>query len=412
MIASVYTEKQRALLQLLKNGGLKRINLLQGSVRSGKTWISLVLWAFWVASMPKGENYLMAAKSLNTLKRNCLDLLSDLVGQKNFTYSISKKEGWLFGRRILLEGVHDTRAEGKIRGLTLTGAYCDELSLFDEEFFKMLLTRLSKKNAKLFATTNPDSPSHWLMEGYIKRKEEIDMLLYNFYLEDNTFLGKEYIEALKKEFSGVFYDRFILGKWVAAQGVIYREFIEHKEEFITDEIPPAAFSQIGVDFGGNKSAHAFILTGIAKDYSKIAVLDEWYFKGEITPSALFDSFISFYEKNKCSNIVSAYCDSAEPVLINGLRTACLKKGIPIHIFKAKKGPVLGRIRFYSLLMNKRALTISSKCKIIIKALEEALWDDNAKEDRRLDNFTSNIDSLDALEYATENIQENMTKYLL
>lgn len=412
MISLVYTKKQLELLQLFKNKELKRINLLQGSVRSGKTWISLVLWAFWVASMPKNENYLMAAKSLNTLKRNCLDLLSDLVGQKNFTYSISKKEGRLFGRRILLEGVNDTRSEGKIRGLTLTGAYCDELSLFEEEFFKMLLTRLSKNNAKLFATTNPDSPSHWLMENYIKRQDEIEMLLFHFYLEDNTFLDKDYINALKKEFSGVFYDRFILGKWVAAEGVIYREFIEHKDEFITDEIPPLAFSQIGIDFGGNKSAHAFILTGIAKDYSQITVLDEWYFKGEITPTTLFDSFISFYEKNKSSNIVSAYCDSAEPVLINGLRTTCLKKGIPINIFKAKKGPVLGRIRFYSLLMNKRALKISPHCKVVVKALEEALWDENAKEDRRLDNFTSNIDSMDALEYATENIQENMTKYLL
>ena len=87
---SVYTPKQRELLRLWQTNKLNRINLLSGSVRSGKTWISLVLWAFWVATMPKEKNYLMTAKSLTTLKRNVLDLLTELVGEKNFTFSIAK----------------------------------------------------------------------------------------------------------------------------------------------------------------------------------------------------------------------------------------------------------------------------------------------------------------------------------
>ena len=88
-------------------------------------------------------------QTLQTLKRNCLMLLQELVGEDNFKYSLSTKEGRLFGRKILLEGANDAKSENKIRGMTLGGAYCDELTLFPKDFFSMLLSRLSVKGAKL-----------------------------------------------------------------------------------------------------------------------------------------------------------------------------------------------------------------------------------------------------------------------
>ncbi|MGN1340325.1 MAG: hypothetical protein ACI4WS_08530 [Oscillospiraceae bacterium] len=117
-----FTAKQNELMRLFKQDRLKRLNILQGSVRSGKTWISLILWAFWVASRPKDHLYMMCAKSLQTLKRNCLFPLQELIGEKHFTFSLSTKEGVLFGRKIMLEGANDARSEGKIRGITLGGA--------------------------------------------------------------------------------------------------------------------------------------------------------------------------------------------------------------------------------------------------------------------------------------------------
>ena len=129
-------------MELWRTKKLQRINLLEGSVSSGKTWISLVLWGFWLATMPQNQLYLMCGKSLTTLKRNCLIPLEGLFGQSNFSFSTSAKEAYLFGRRILLEGANDARSEGKIRGLTLQGAYCDELTLFPKDFFVMLLSRL------------------------------------------------------------------------------------------------------------------------------------------------------------------------------------------------------------------------------------------------------------------------------
>ena len=145
-----FTKKQNDLMRLFKRNKLPRLTVLQGSVRSGKTWISLILWALWVASRPRDYLYMMTAKSLQTLKRNCLLPLQELIGERNFTFSLSAKEGVLFGRKIMLEGANDARSENKIRGITLGGAYCDELTLFPEDFFVMLLSRLSAPGAKLF----------------------------------------------------------------------------------------------------------------------------------------------------------------------------------------------------------------------------------------------------------------------
>ena len=146
-MSEFFTEKQKGFIRDLKHDKLKRINILEGSVRSGKTWVSLVAWALWIAKMPKNKKYLMIGKTLTTLKRNCLEPLAELVGKENFWFSISSKRAVLFGHNIDLEGANDAQSENKIRGLTLQGAYADEITLFPEDFFTMLLSRLSEKGA-------------------------------------------------------------------------------------------------------------------------------------------------------------------------------------------------------------------------------------------------------------------------
>lgn len=402
-MSKVYTSKQLQLLRIWQNNELKRINLLEGSVRSGKTWISLVLWAFWVATMPKEQNYLMVAKTLTSLRRNNLDLLQELVGKNNFTYSLSQKTGSLFGRKVYLEGVNDARAESKIRGMTLQGAYCDEITLFNEDFFSMLLSRLSCAGAKLIGTTNPDNPHHWLKEKYIDRANDLDMLVMKFLIDDNEFLDPDYVSNLKKEYTGVYYDRFILGMWKAAEGIIYKQFADNPEDFIIDAPPNnISFASIGVDFGGNKSAHAFVLNGFTKDFGDVVTLDEFYVKEKISPAELENAFCDFVRKAKTKyNVYEAYCDSAETTLIEGLRVAVAKQGIGIDVNLAKKGAINDRIRFYNVLMAYGRYKVLKRCKHVIGALKSAVWDDTSIIDKRLDDGKMNIDSLDALEYSTE-----------
>lgn len=95
--------------------------------------------------------------------------------------------------------------------MTLQGAYIDELTLLAEDFFIMLLSRLSDKGARLFGTTNPDVPTHWLKENYLDRESELDLLSMKFTIDDNPFLDPEYVDNTKREYVGAFYSRFILG---------------------------------------------------------------------------------------------------------------------------------------------------------------------------------------------------------
>ena len=412
-----FSQKQKELIKQLKNDSLARINLLEGAVRSGKTWISLILFALWVALQPAEATFLMVGKTLTSLKRNCLDLLQSLVGESNFEYNTSSKEAVLFGRKVYLEGTNDARAEGKIRGMTLTGAYCDEITLFAEDFFAMLLSRLSMPGAKLFATTNPDSPQHWFMVKYIKRADELGMNIHRFTIDDNPYLDAAYVEALKKEYTGVFYKRFILGQWVVAEGACYPQFANTPEDYIVTSLPPdPRFISIGVDWGGNRSLTAFVATVFHGNYDKLTIIKDYHIegrKGEIDGNRVNTEFIRFYEtlRQEYPNIPVrfVFADSAEQYLINGLRQVI--KNLGLTIGDSQKVPIVQRIICTNSLLNTGRLKVHKDCRYVQDGLRAAVWDSKAAakgEDKRLDDFTSDIDVLDATEYSFERFIPKLT----
>lgn len=251
-----------------------RINLLFGSVRSGKTYVSLLKFAIFVAKSPRDSRFLICGVTHTSLKRNCLDLLMDLVGSSNFQYSLNRKEGRLFGRMIFIEGAGDSTSEQKIRGLTLKGAYCDEVTLYNENFFMMLLSRLSVTGAKMYATCNPDKPTHYIKERFIDNPKELNCKVWDFKLTDNTFLDQEYVDNLVKEYTGVFYDRYILGKWVKAEGLIFPMYDESYGEAPRETV----YEQycISIDYG-TQNPFAAILWGKSK--SVWYAIKEYYYSG-------------------------------------------------------------------------------------------------------------------------------------
>ena len=413
-----FSTKQAELVKRLKNNELKRINLLEGAVRSGKTWISLIVFALWVAMQPKDATFLMVARTLTTLKRNCLELLQNLVGEKNFTYSLSQKQGTLFNRVIYLEGVSDARAEGKIRGMTLTGAYCDEVTLFTEDFFTMLLSRLSMPGAKLFCTTNPDTPQHWLNVKYIKRANELDMLICKFNIDDNKTLDKAYVDALKKEYTGVFYKRFILGQWVVADGACYPQFADTPEKYTVDAVPEGQnFISIGVDWGGNKSLTTFVATMIHGNFERIGFIKDYHItgrKGTIDGDRVNTEFIRFVKELQAeykAPIKYAFCDSAEQYLNNGLAKAVRSAGLNVSIGDSHKAEIVQRIICLNTLFNTNRAYILERCKLTADGLRGAMWDEEAAkkgQDKRLDNFSSDIDIVDAAEYSFSRFISRLT----
>lgn len=380
------TEKQNELMNIAK-GGLKRINILHGSVRSGKTWISLVLWCVWIRNMPADKTYIMAAKTLTTLKRNCLDLLEILAGKRNFRYSISKKEGVLYGRKIYLEGVADSEAESKIRGMTLQGAYCDEITLFKEEFFNMLLSRLSEPNARLFGTTNPDNPNHWFKVNYIDRRDELDFFMMEFLIDDNTFLDKRYVEELKKEYTGVFYRRFILGEWCSAEGLVYPMF-DKKIHTICDipEDDSGAEYYISIDYGTLNPCSM----GLWRLDDNTAIrIKESYYSGKQSKKQLTDE--EYYKL--LEGLAEGYeikCIIIDPSAASFITT--IRRHGRFAVRKANNA-VLDGIRVTGTLLQSGKLKIHQCCENAIREFGVYSWDDKSEEDRVVKEFDHAMDDI-------------------
>lgn len=390
-----------------------RINLLTGSVRSGKTYVSLLKWAIFVASMPMNVEFIMIGKTITSLKRNCLGLLQDLVGD-NFTFSLSQKEAKLFGHKISLEGANDMRSESKIRGMTLAGAYVDELTQIPEDFYSMLLSRLSVKNAKLYATTNPDTPTHWVKTKIIDN-EDIDKRVWHFTFDDNEILKKEneeYFENLKKEYKSmgdVYYQRFIAGLWVLAEGIIYKQFANNTEMFIKDKPVDEHGNKInfmiisiGIDYGATEGETEFKATGITPLFKEAWTIDEEKLAGLHTPDQMYEAFINFYNRvvSEYGKVTHCFADygALGQVLTYGMNRYLQQHGIPLMVQDCIKGKINDRIYLDNFLFAQNRRFILSKCKYLIEAYKLAVWDDK-HENERLDDGTTPIDDLDASEYS-------------
>lgn len=383
-------------MELWRTKKLQRINLLEGSVSSGKTWISLVCWGFWLATMPQNQLYLMCGKSLTTLKRNCLIPLEAMFGQSNFSFSTSAKEAYLFGRRILLEGANDARSEGKIRGLTLQGAYCDELTLFPKDFFVMLLSRLRVPGAKLIATTNPDSPQHWLKREYIDRMAELDMLTMCFLLEDNTTLDPQYVAAVKAEYTGVFYRRFILGEWCVAEGLIYPMF--DKAVHVKSLPHPQGEWYVSVDYG---TLNAFSAGLWCYDGTTAYRVAEYYYSGrEQKRQRTNTQYLQSIQQLTAGKSISAVIvDPSAASFIAELRQAgfLVRKG---------KNDVVEGIRRTAAALEQGKLLFSPDCKNSFREFALYRWDESSSQDRPI---KENDHAMDDIRYFVSTILREQPK---
>lgn len=216
-----------------------RLNIAHGAVRSSKTISCTVRWLSYLLYGPPGD-VAMLGRTTATLQRNVMNDLFDTVGPQNYKW-VNRQQGELriFNRRVYCFGANNEDAESKIRGATFAGALCDEVNLYPQSVFNQLMARLSVEGAQCFCNCNPDSPYHWFYTDYIMNDEITDKKVWKFLMEDNLSLSQSYIESLKQMYRGVWYERMILGNWVAAEGRIYDMFDPSKhmlnaEQFIAD----------------------------------------------------------------------------------------------------------------------------------------------------------------------------------
>lgn len=229
---SMFTAKQLKVL----HEATHRWNILSGATRSGKTHISYFLIPLRIQEH-WNNNILLAGKTINTLERNVLGVMRGIFGPDLIgTISKTNQDVELFGKKCFAVGANDDRAITKIQGAGLGYAYCDELATFPENFFEMLKSRLDLPNSKCDATCNPESPSHFV-KRHIDNKS-LDVYNEAFSIYDNTFLSPEFIANLENEYRGtIYFDRWILGKWVKTEGLVYPLF-KREKHFLT----PAEFA--------------------------------------------------------------------------------------------------------------------------------------------------------------------------
>ena len=258
-LGPVFSPKQhRSLLE-----SNRRSNWWTGAIRSGKTIASLLRWLQYVANeAPHGGELFMVGKTLQTIERNLIGPLQDPAVFGALSQYVIHTPGasfaWIMGRKVALIGANDTKAFGRIRGATGAGAYVDEGSLLPAGFLTELLGRLSLKGAKLFGTTNPDGPAHWLKVEFLDRAAELNLAHFTFTLDDNPSLDPDYIAAIKAEHQGLWYRRLILGQWVAAEGTVYEAW--DPDVHVVKSLPRIdRWFAVGVDYGTTNPLDAILL---------------------------------------------------------------------------------------------------------------------------------------------------------
>lgn len=370
-----------------------RINIWQGSVSSGKTISSLIRWIEFCQNGAKG-NLLMVGKTERTLKRNVIDVLGEILdGSGSLVTRTGSGEIQIGSRTIYIVGANDERAEAKIRGLTLAGAYGDEVTLWSESFFNMLLSRLRVPNAQLFLTTNPDSPNHWLKKKFLDRESELDIRNFAFRLGDNHTLDPKYVESLKAEYSppsSLWYRRFINGEWIMAEGAVYDCF--DRTENVVSELPKMREYYVGIDYGTTNPLCALLIGEGVDD--QLYVIKEYYYDSATKQRQLSDAEYSRELRNFLDgyDVRKIFVDPSAASFVTQLW-----RDNHLGVTKANNN-VQDGIRIVYNLIGSRKLKIHSSCNRLIEEIESYVWDVKQQERGEDKPLKRNDHAVDALRY--------------
>ena len=384
------------------------INILHGSVRSGKTWATHMKILQACKYSVTGWR-LLTGTSKAAIFNNVLYDLFNIVGPQHYQYSAQSSHLKLCGSNWIVKGAEDEGAEKFIRGVTLGVAVADELSKLPQTFFQMLLTRLSPKGARFYGTTNPDTPFHWLRrdpetgepaylcDKVLRRKG----LLFSMHttMGDNPNLTKEYIEAQKLLYKGVFYRRFILGEWVMAQGSIYKDAWSDSLVYDDDSRPVGLLAPgghvdrwVAVDCGVD---HPQVYLEFYDDGDTIWIENEYYWDSKAqmqqkTDAQYADDIDKFMGTGNS-------CEIRVPPEAASFRAELVMRG-----FWATnaENEVSEGIQTVMALMSSRKLRIHKRCQHTLEEIQTYHWDKQAamRGIEQPDKKAGRDDAIDALRY--------------
>lgn len=351
--------------------GNHRWNFKGGATRSGKTYLDFK----WIIPMRIRERAgkdglsVILGVTKSTIERNVLEPMRNLYGDKLVGAISSDNTAWIFGEKCYCLGAEKVSQVSKIRGASIKYCYGDEVADWSEEVFALLKSRLDKEYSCFDGTYNPQYPNHWLK---IFLDSDADIFSQEYTIDDNPFLPPAFVENLKKEYAGtVFYDRYILGKWTLAEGLIYPMF---NDSCIVEELPETGEYYISCDYG---TLNPFSAGLWCVNSGRAVRVAEYYYSGRDKQYQLTDE--EYYaEVEKLAgdkNIRHIIVDPSAASFI-----ACIKKHGRFSVRKAKNDVMYG-IRLTSAMLRAGAIKIGSDCGDAIREFGLYRWDEDSTDDK-------------------------------
>lgn len=423
-IKGVFSKKHTDYIERAKNA---TISVAEGAVRAGKTIDNIAAFAWMIHNGTPDRIHLATGSTSANAKLNIGDAngfgLEHLFrGRCRWSKYrgndalIIKSKGQEYV--VIFAGGGKADSFKKIRGNSYGMWIATEINLHHTDTIKEAFNRqLAAKNRKVFWDLNPSAPHAPIYEDYIDRFDEQFGEKYNyehFTIRDNLTISAERLAEIEAQYQKgtVWYRRDILGQRCAAEGLIYKIFADNESDYIVNDTDKWLEDNktylravtVGVDFGGTGSATKFQATGITGRWDAVALEEEYidHRKEDVDPDRLIYRYTEFIKRiTEKYGASETRADSAEQVLIRGLFNAARQKGLRTRVKNALKMPVRDRIKLELLLMAQRRLFVSADCPHLIDAFRSAVYNPKKTDDERLDDGTSDIDSLDAFEYSVE-----------
>lgn len=351
--------------------------ICDGAVRSGKTLCMSISFVSWAFANFSDSSFALCGKTIASLRRNVITVLLPILREIGFvcTEKLSQNlvEIEFSGKtnRFYLFGGKDESSASLIQGMTLSGVLLDEVALMPRSFVEQALARCSVEGSKLWFNCNPEHPMHWFHEEWILRHEEKNCLYLHFTMQDNPSLTPAIIARYEKLYSGAFYERYVLGKWVAAQGCVYPSF-SHEKHIVP---VPESFEKyyISCDYG-TVNPSSFGLWGL--DCGKWYRIEEYYFDSRAEGYQRTDTEHYFHLEKLAGErrIEAVIVDPSAASFIE-----CIRRSGRFRVIPAKNDVIDG-IRRVSDMLKSGNLLFSAQCKASIREFGLYRWEENSSKD--------------------------------
>lgn len=350
----------------------RRWNIKQGATRSGKTYMDYFVIPKRIRRVAGADGLtVLLGNTKGTLQRNIIEPLQTIWGTGLVSDIKSDNTAVLFGEKCFCLGADKVNQVDRIRGSSIKYCYGDEVVTWHKDVFDMLKSRLDKSYSKFDGTCNPDSPFHWFKKFL---DSDADIYSQQYCIDDNPFLDPAVVANLKSEYEGtVYYDRFILGRWTIAEGLVYPMF--NKEFHITKTVPrPYQRYYISADYG-TQNPMSMGLWGLAD--GRWYRMREYYYSGRQTGKQKTDEeyYDALVQLAGSLHIASVIIDPSAASFI-----ACIKKHRKFSVKKADN-EVFSGIQNVATTLKKGKILINDCCKDAIKEFQVYSWDPKAKEDK-------------------------------